>query len=477
MNGRMPVVLLAACLLGSQPAAAQRPVERRCLMVLESSDREGVSDQIYGTGQSNYFVGGNVRMRCQQQNVRWRADSMAAFGGEFYQLITDASYEDDDIRVDADTLNYARTSETIQARGNVVVTNRINGSTLTGPSVDYLRAVRAVGRDSAEMIATGRPTVVYHRSPDDTSKDPDYTVTGNRLRAVGSSQTFADGDVEVIRDRLLGRGDSLRYFTSLHTDITMLFGAPARLIRGGEDSLDVTGSQIQLGLDGEALRSVRAQGDGRISSAGRTASGDDVMMEFEDDLLVRTLAWGRQILSMVVADGREVSGDSVVVVSPGERLRSVEAFGRATMREPPPVGDSLNAPVDSMNVEQQRKDDPEARETEEDDDGPIRNTITGQHIITNFIDHDSAGVLVNQVVDIRATGNATSLFSREVMRNGEASPTINYTRADTILVLMKTGDTVGVAEVRAFRGAQPVDGVQLERASMRRPAPKREEPL
>jgi hypothetical protein len=43
-------------------------------------------------------------------------------------------------------------------------------------------------------------------------------------------------------------------------------------------------------------------------------------------------------------------------------------------------------------------------------------------------------------------------------------PTINYTRADTIIVKMKTGVAPGVDEVQAFRGQEPVDGIQLERA-------------
>ncbi|HRP08892.1 MAG TPA: hypothetical protein PLL69_10435, partial [Gemmatimonadales bacterium] len=45
------------------------------------------------------------------------------------------------------------------------------------------------------------------------------------------------------------------------------------------------------------------------------------------------------------------------------------------------------------------------------------------------------------------------------------SPTINYTRADTIIVVMQTGDSVKVLEMRAFGS---VDGIQLEQESLQR---------
>ena len=51
------------------------------------------------------------------------------------------------------------------------------------------------------------------------------------------------------------------------------------------------------------------------------------------------------------------------------------------------------------------------------------------------------------------------------------SPSITYTRADTILIYMKGGDSTGVSRVVAIRGGEPVDGVQLEQASLGRQRP------
>jgi hypothetical protein len=101
-------------------------------------------------------------------------------------------------------------------------------------------------------------------------------------------------------------------------------------------------------------------------------------------------------------------------------------------------------------------------------EAPIRNTMTGDLLTVRFVDHDSAGTVLTQLMDITAIGNASSLFAREVERAGRPSPTINYTRADTIVVVMLTGDSTGVLEVRAFGH---VDGMQLEQESLRRRTP------
>jgi hypothetical protein len=97
-------------------------------------------------------------------------------------------------------------------------------------------------------------------------------------------------------------------------------------------------------------------------------------------------------------------------------------------------------------------------------DQSIRDQMTGDRITARFIDADSAGVRQTQLLEMIAIGHATSLTSREVEREGQMEPTINYTRADTIIVKMKTGVAPGVDEVQAFRGQEPVDGIQLERA-------------
>jgi hypothetical protein len=436
------------------PGVAQRPAERRCQLEVLNVDREGVR-QAFQTSE-NYFAGGDVRLRCRSQPVFLAGDSLESYTAQIVRLLGSAQYRDEDIDVTADSLFYTKADERLQLRGNVVVVNRLNGSTLEGPWVDYLRAVRGI-RDSAETVALQRPTVTYQvtRAPQDTVDPAPYVVTGDGMKTRGSSWMVSWGQVLVDRDSLHGRGDSLLYVRS-DEDLVTLVGEPATLVRTGEGAFDLAGRHVLLGFAGEDLRSVRAFGSGHVTSAGGDVVGDSVSLAFEEGELATTRAWDRAAGATVLAEGYDVRGDSIAIDTPGERLRELRVFGRGTLLEPvdtsAPAPDSLTAMADSARA---------------DTLAPIRNAMTGTRIAARFVDVDSAGVVLTRLVDIVATGSATALFARTVMREGTPSPTINYTRGDTIIVVMKTGDSTGVHEVRAYRGSQPVDGIQLERASLR----------
>lgn len=451
-------VLLFGLLAVPGGVGAQRPAERRCQLEVVNVDREGVRQAFQGS--ENYFAGGTVRLRCRNQpEVTLAGDSLESYTAQIVRLLGSARYRDDDIDIQADSIFYTKADERLQLRGNAVVTNRINGSTLAGPWIDYLRAVRGI-RDSAETIALQRPTVTYRvaRAEGDTVDPAPYVITGDGMKTRGSSWMVAWGQVLVDRDSLHGRGDSLIYIQADEDDVTLV-GGPATLARGGEDAFDVIGQHVRLGLRGEELRSVEAFGGGHVTTASADVVGDSVRLGFVDGQLEATRAWDRANGATVLAEGYDVRGDSIAIDTPGERLRELRVFGRGTLLEPEDTAgtgaDSLAVPADSAAT---------------DTLPPIRNTMTGARLTARFTDADSAGVLLTRLVDIVATGSATALFARTVMREGKPSPTINYTRGDTIIVTMKTGDSTGVHEVRAYRGSQPVDGIQLERASLGRQA-------
>lgn len=444
------LVCLAAILAATpfDGVAAQRPSQRRCLLEVLNVDREGGRFQEFGDN-INYYAGGNVRMRCLGQPVFLNGDSVESIGGQVVRLLGRAQYRDEDISIDADSLFYTKVDERLQAIGNARIVNRLNGSTLVGPRVDYLRAVPAVGRDSAEMHASGRPTVTYQvaAAPGDTVAPAPYVITADGLRGRGGSELTGWGSVWVDRDSLRGRGDSLLYLQA-GGDVVTLVGAPATLRRVGLDSFHVAGRRVVLRLEGEALRQVQALGDGHVVGGAGEITADSTALDFAEGELIATRAWDRANGALVVAGGYDVRGDSVAIDTPAERLRELRVFGSGSVTEPLP--DSVQAvPVDTTTGAEP----------------PIRNQMTGSRVTARFIDVDSAGTLLTRVVDIVAIGSATSLFSRDIERNGERSPTINYTRADTIVVVMKAGDSSGVAEVRAFGN---VDGAQLERESLRR---------
>jgi hypothetical protein len=443
-------IAMGLALPGLSALDAQRPAQRRCAIELISAEREGGGDEVI-VGSTNYYAGGNVKLRCRNQQVFLEGDSVASIGGAFLQVITRAEYRDEDVTINADTLTYTKADERLQARGSVHILNKQNGSTLEGPYVDYYRAVRGV-RDSAESTALNRPVVTYQvsRAVGDTVDPSPYVIVADGLKGYGSNRLTGWGNVTVDRDSLAGRGDSLLYVSG-PTDEVTLVGELATLRRSGTDSFSVAGRHVVLGLQGEALRRVRALGQGRILGGAGEIIADSAALEFENGELVATRAWDAASGARVLAGGYDITGDSVAIDTPDERLRELRVFGNGRLVE---ASDTATAgAIDSTTA------------TADSSDAPPNNTMTGSRITARFADHDSAGTLLTRLVDITAIGSATSLFSREVEREGRSTPSINYTRADTIVVVMRTDDSSGVLEVRAFGN---VDGMQLEQESLRR---------
>lgn len=444
MSRKLALAALLSTLLSASAAAQQG---KRCLLKVDNVDREGfLSEPI--PGNTNYFAGGNVRLSCAGQDVRLGGDSLASLGGSVIILIDKAFFRDATISLTADTITYFKTNgELMQARGHVLLRNLKTGSTLVGPSVDYARAVTGV-RPEAEMLAVQRPTLTYlpARGPKDTSKATPYVIVGDRLKGLGESKLYGYGKVTVDRDSLHGTGDSLAYLGG-RGGAASLFGKLAQLQRTSSDSFLVKGSEVRLGLDDEALRDVKAFGEGEVTNGSSEIRGDSVALTFTEEKLSRTLAWDRRQQATVHNEGYDIKGDSIAIDTPGEKLRELRVYRRGMVQNPLDTT-SVRAVADTSR--------PAPRD---------RDTLWGERIIASFAQVDSAGTAKTRLQQIEAIGSARSLFSRNVTKNGKTTPSVNYTRADTIVVLMKGGDSTGVSAVRAHG---TVDGLQLETASLRK---------
>ncbi len=451
---RLLVVALVA--LVALPLGAQRG--SRCRVEVLNVDREGAQLTPF-PGYVNYFGGGNVRLGCVGQQVRLGGDSLISLNTDVIYLFRNARYSDESIRLIADSLIYSKQAERIEARGAVTVTNIRTGSTITGPYIDYLRAVQGI-RDSAEVVALERPTVRYvpTRGVRDTAAVAPYVIVANLLRATGSSRVWGSGDVTIDRESLAGRADSMSYLTGAQNELELIGIAGLASVRDtASDSLLVEGKRVFMDLADDDLRRVRALGQGHVKSGNADVLADSVSIALDSGKVTTTAAWSRTSGATVRNEGYDIRGDSIWISTPGERLREVRVFGNGVIQNPEDTTKAIVPALDSLV--------PDSMKAAFDDE---RDTLWGDRITASFADVDSSGTVITRLRQIVAIGTAASLFSRDVARGGTTSPSITYTRADTIVVLMRTDDTTGVLQVRARRGAQPVDGIQLERASLRR---------
>nr|MBA3498230.1 hypothetical protein [Gemmatimonadales bacterium] len=376
---------------------------------------------------TNYFAGGNVRLSCRGMQISMQSDSVAAYGGNVVQFIGHVKYRDSTISMDADFGTYFKNGERWEARGNVATQNFKTGSTLTGPSLDYYRAVKGV-RDTLEMYATGRPKIRYVEADSAAGRTVEpYLIVADRVRFKGSDRIWAGGKVTVDRSDFSARSDSMRLDTGRGSDGTLLGGDP--VLRGvGADSFSLQGTRIDLALQERELSRVVARGQGRALNRDWDLVADTIAIDLEDRKLERTLAWGKQTRPYALSTSYAMRADSLALDSPAQLLREVRGFGKAWL------GGTTDAAT---------KD---------------RDWMRGDTVIARFSPVDSAGKKRAVLSRIEARAGAQS-YHLERNARAPSRPSINYARGDAITVTMKNAAAGGVERVD-IRGK--VDGIQLE---------------
>lgn len=454
MKWAASMMTLGAVAFAATAPRADAPA-KRCLLWLISADRDlSKSAPFHNDVNVNYDVAGNVHLRCVNQNVFLDADSVSVLSGDYARFYGHVVYRDTTYRFAADTMVYLLRIEKLEARGNVAALERASGSTLKGPYVDYWRQVKGVN-DSARVEALKRPTVRYFTKPAgrDTSGRTPYILIGAHLKGFGSSRLSADSAVTLDRDSVHAEGDSLA-FERGKTSVAQLMGKPARFRRAGADSFVVFGREIRFLLEDDKLKELHSFLDADVKRGGTDVAGDTIAMAFTTEKLALTLAWNRRTGATLHSGGYDAAADSLAVETPAEQLREIRLFKRGVIQNPRDT---------SVRLPPRRPGDSATADT-------LRNSIWGERVNAHFGQVDSLGIAVTRIRGLESYGTATtqarSLFARTVLaKDGKKSPSINYTRADTILMQMRTGDSSGVASVQAYGH---VMGLQQETASIKK---------
>lgn len=419
----MRLLLIAATLVVALPGAA-RSQDRRCLFAVDTVGRQGVTEQT--SSGTNYYAGGYVRLRCVGTPVTMESDSVAAInGGEVAYFLREVRYRDSTVAMDADRGTYFKQGERWEARGNVRTRNLVTGSELTGPAMDYLRALP--GRPEAEVYATGRPTITYRsRNP---SEEP-FRIVADRVRFLGDDKVWMGGTSQVTRSDFAASADSIRMDTGAGNDGTLVGGSP--VVRGmGKDPFELWGTRIDLVLRDRRLEFVTARGKGRAETRDVNLVADTIGLDIERDTVVQTLAWGDSSRPEAVSADYVVRADSLAVDTPGQRLRELRGFGRAYVES---VTDSLTGE---------------------------KNWLEGDTVTARFEPAaDDSTRTVLRVVEAR--GQARSYYQIHDAAKPGAPPSIDYARGDRIVVTFRADDSVDRVDV-----VGRADGVHLEPAQPR----------
>ena len=432
----MAAVLLTT--LVQQPASpADSAAGRPCKVIIDSVGRQAQQVEVR-PGETNVFAGGGVLAHCEGSGSTLASDSVAWFAGvgrfDMLGQRNPVHIRDTVIILDATTAAYFLRQERLEAHKNVVAVNRKTGSVLRGPNLTYYRAVKGV-RDTLEMYASGRPTIEYRATADTGGGEP-YVIVADRVRFKGNDRMWGGGQVTIDRSDFAARGDSMQLDQA--AGVAVLVGKP-RVEGKSARPYTLTGTRIELGLQGRDIRQVKALGDGVATGADWRLTADTIHLHVDRKKLQRAFAWGPRdsVRARAVSTLNTIQADSLALDLPDEVLTEARAFGHAYSTS---------------------KKEPSKKESVKKDSAatPEMNWIAGDSLTARWTQvPDSAGTPKSKLYRLIARGSARS-FTHLASEHDSMGPSLNYSRGKVIDVVLK-GDKVDRVTVTG-----QANGVQLE---------------
>ena len=432
-------VALAKARRDSVEAAKKRPAKkasastttRNC--VLDFADSPPETRLLYtrlSDSTANTFIGGGFVGRCQGENNRISADSAEQFeSAGIVNMYGNVVYEEPNkLRVTAAHATYFTREGRLFADGGVVATQPASGSTFSGPNIEYYRVMP--GRPVARLVAPNRPTARLIEKDSTGKLGQPTVVTADRFEDVGDTLVLGWGDVIITREKIVGRSDSLAY-----NKLTQL----ARLVRAARiRSLDTSqaftlnGDTIDLFTTDKKLDRVFALHSATATNKDLVINAERIDLRLKDQKIDEAYAFG-QGRARAKTPQQDVEADSMRIVLTNQRPREVRAIGGAVAKG---VADTLR--VKSTD----------------------RDMLRGDSLFAYF---DTAQVPADtskqtRIKEIRAFGNASSLFQIASKKGPTAPPALNYVRGQRIFVQFDTGS------VRDVRVDSAASGLYLEPA-------------
>jgi len=415
----------------SLAAAAKRPAKkstssatsRNC--VLDFADSPPETRLLYTRlpdSTANTFIGGGFVGRCQGENNRISADSAEQFeSAGIVNMYGNVVYEEPNkLRVTAAHATYFTREGRLFADGGVVATQLATGSTFSGPNIEYYRVMP--GRPVARLVAPNRPTAQLIEK-DSTGKPGQPTiVTADRFEDVGDTLVLGWGDVIITREKIIGRSDSLAYNKT--TQLARLVRAARIRSMDTSQAFTLNGDTIDLFTTDKKLDRVFALHSATATNKDLVINAERIDLRLKEQKIDEAYAFGKG-RARAHTPQQDVEADSMRIVLTDQRPREVRAIGGAV---------AMGVP-DTLKIKSTDRD-----------------MLRGDSLFAYFDTAQAPADTSKQtrIRQIRAFGNASSLFQIASKKGPAAPPALNYVRGQRIFVQFDTGS---VRDVRVDSGA------------------------
>lgn len=280
-------------------------------------------------GQRVVNAQGPLLVRCSN-GEELRSDSAVVYQAqnEVY-LYRQVDYQDPGKSLTSDNAIYNSSTGRLYATGNVVFTDKNQGSTLRGPELEYFRAMQ--GRPQSQATARQRPhvTVRPKSSSGTSSRRTPMEIDADVVTSVGDRYMTATGNV-VINDNDTRSTAEEAYYDQVADHVEL-----RRQAHVNNEKYQLSGDFIASDLTNGSVSKVLAQKNARLVSDRLTVTGPQLQLFFERDLLQRMVS-GRIPGSPLTAPAP--SAPATPATPPGTGTDSAAA---ASARPPAPAPPSV----------------------------------------------------------------------------------------------------------------------------------------
>ncbi len=351
------------------------------------------------------------------------------------ELIGRVVYEDTIRTLKSDRLLYFQLSDFIIVEDNVELVRLVDGSTLTGPRVEFLRAVSGV---DAFTTAPGRPTVTFY--PEHGESGEPFEVEADVAVFAGEDEARFAGDAVISRSDFNARADTASL--TREDGLGVMWGEPWIEAEG----IRLEGDTIRFRSENEELEEVRAIGGGYAAGENYEVRAEAIDIELDNRDVKHVWAHGEG-LGEAVSGSHVLYGDSLHFVMYRSQIDTAYSVGDAvaiqrdtTVARP----DTLAGPTESDSAAAPRDSAAAATGTEADAEAEAEVELGRAEGAESEESQESQETEETEETE---DGESEASGGPELALDGS----MNWARADTLIAIFErpddaAADSVAVAE-------------------------------
>ena len=351
------------------------------------------------------------------------------------ELIGRVVYEDTIRTLKSDRLLYFQLSDFIIVEDNVELVRLVDGSTLTGPRVEFLRAVSGV---DAFTTAPGRPTVTFY--PEHGESGEPFEVEADVAVFAGEDEARFAGDAVISRSDFNARADTASL--TREDGLGVMWGEPWIEAEG----IRLEGDTIRFRSENEELEEVRAIGGGYAAGENYEVRAEAIDIELDNRDVKHVWAHGEG-LGEADSGSHVLYGDSLHFVMYRSQIDTAYSVGDAvaiqrdtTVARP----DTLAGPTESDSAAAPRDSAAAATGTEADAEAEAEVELGRAEAAESEESQESQETEETEETE---DGESEASGGPELALDGS----MNWARADTLIAIFErpddaAADSVAVAE-------------------------------